>query len=454
MDSNLVLLICPECRCLSPAETAICPHCGGSIGWVRRLPSTSRALSWSQSKTPADGPQLELSAMVRWAVGEGGYRGPADKPLMIPVPGSPDAQVFWGGLSAELTLIVDGQTMDVPVGGPCRYNGVEVVAWLEAVPRSGLRRESAVQKPTRTPYFATGSEVTVGRLDTCMFPLLPPAVAPVHCVLVRMPGDGATDKVRHDDYWVIDNQSEAGTFVNREPVVAHKLKGGDILQVGSFQWMFNESDGFLVPLDHVEGIDVALEDIELCLTDEGGRHRLQIPHLQIGKGEFVAITGPSGSGKSTLLKLLAGVSIDLERGKITADGLEISQNREWYRSILGYLSQEPIVHDELSPRRILRFSQRLRSAQSDESDIEKTLQQLDVPAARWDGRLKRLSGGEEERVRIGSELIAGSRLLLLDEPASGLDRGREKALMRMLRTLSWRGCTVISRHPWRPGRLV
>lgn len=443
MNDNLMLVICPGCRCLSPFEIAVCPRCGRSIGWVRRLPNTSAALTVNPSSAQTSGPRLELSVTVTWAAGEGNFRGPVDRALVIPVPGAPDAHVSWAGRSTELTLAVGGLRKDLVVGHPYRHNGVEILAWLEAVPRPEIRRQTAVQPLSRTPYFARSSEVTVGRHDTCMFQIPPCAVDLVHCVLVRMPDDGTGGGSDPDDYWIIDNQSETGTFVNRESIIAHRLTGGDILQIGAFQWTFNESDGFLLPLDCVGGVALVFEDVELLLSDERGRYGLQVLPLKIAKGEFVAISGPSGSGKSTLLKLLAGVPINVEQGTIRADGRDISKNRGWYRSILGYLSQEPIVHDELTARQILAFSQRLRSAQFDESQIERTLEQLDVPKGRWDGRLKRLSGGEEKRVRIGSELIAGPRLLLLDEPASGLDHVREKALMRMLRTLSWRGCTVV-----------
>ena len=68
---------------------------------------------------------------------------------------------------------------------------------------------------------------------------------------------------------------------------------------------------------------------------------------------------------------------------------------------------------------------------------------MDLQQALWQKKPGHMSGGESQRVRIAAELIAGPQLLFLDEPAKGLDHGREVALMKLLRSLSYQGCTVI-----------
>ena len=89
------------------------------------------------------------------------------------------------------------------------------------------------------------------------------------------------------------------------------------------------------------------------------------------------------------------------------------------------------------------FNAELRGAARNVTQLNRLLSQLGLQEKVRRSKCHNLSGGELKRVRVAAELISEPQLLVLDEPASGLDRGREKDLMRLLRTLSYRGCTVI-----------
>jgi ABC transport system ATP-binding/permease protein len=163
--------------------------------------------------------------------------------------------------------------------------------------------------------------------------------------------------------------------------------------------------------------------------------------VEIPAGQFVAITGSSGAGKSTLLKAIAGLPGSRDSGLVTVDGQNIDEFADWFRSVLGYVSQNEFLPDRLSARQAVYFSGRLRGEAAD--NVDAILLQMGLPRDRWDASIRKLSGGQALRVRTAAELISSPRLLLLDEPGSGLDLQREQHLMKLLRMLSWRGCTIV-----------
>ena len=169
--------------------------------------------------------------------------------------------------------------------------------------------------------------------------------------------------------------------------------------------------------------------------------------LDLVAGEFVAVRGASGSGKSTLVKVLAGLPGLRDSGQIQVieDGQpwDIDDDRGRYRTLLGYVSQDSIVHPQLQPRQALEFSARLRGGPATDSAIEAALRKAEIPRESWTRRIVSLSGGQDKRVRTAAELITRPRLLLLDEPDSGLDGPRQVSLMRHLRSLSFQGCTIV-----------
>lgn len=288
-------------------------------------------------------------------------------------------------------------------------------------------------------------EVILGRdIQQCTHSLHHEQIERLHCVIVRQPG---SEGARNNSYWIADAGTSSGTYINNQRIWCQRLASGDFVQIGPFAWTFSR-DGFLVPAPPVCGIGLILQGVRLYI------HKFAEPlDLQIRKGEFVAVVGRSGEGKSTLLKALLGISGTRRAGKIMAlDGSvkrDVDEERGWYRGVLGYVSQESVLHDRLTPREALEFSAELRGAPKDPQDIEETLrnaellENLNDPESVWDRPIYQLSGGENKRVRTAAELVSQPRLLFLDEPASGLDFEREAGLMRHLRSLSFRGCTIV-----------
>jgi ABC-type lipoprotein export system ATPase subunit len=246
----------------------------------------------------------------------------------------------------------------------------------------------------------------------------------------------------YDCYWIADNSwlegdcSAPGTFVNGRPIITCRLNSGDLLQIGPRAWVYNHAERTLLPVGPIAGV-------ELQLYGVGVGKRLRDVDLHIPRGQFVAVVGPSGGGKSTLMRAVMAAPSTPYRGTILANGKETRKEREWFRGTLGYVSQKDALHGDLTALEAVRFTAMLRGVSSGEPEIKRMLRQVDLPEGSWPTLCRNLSGGESKRVRAAAEMIAQPRLFVLDEPGSGLDDQRETIIMRLLRSLSRRGCTIL-----------
>lgn len=197
-------------------------------------------------------------------------------------------------------------------------------------------------------------------------------------------------------------------------------------------------------LERERGVRVDARGLSKRVAD--GRQVLHDVGLSIEPGQLVAIVGGSGAGKSTLLDALAGVR-PAEQGTVLYDGQDPNLDLAAWRSSLGYVPQDDIIHTELSVAATLRYAAMLRlPAAATEADRERavaeTLDALDL-RERADVRVASLSGGQRKRVSIGVELLTGPRLFFLDEPTSGLDPATSAELLRLLRRLACSGRTIV-----------
>lgn len=174
--------------------------------------------------------------------------------------------------------------------------------------------------------------------------------------------------------------------------------------------------------------------------------------LSVHPGEFVGLLGPSGAGKSTLLNALNGFR-PADEGKVLLNGTSLYKNFDRFRSLIGYVPQDDIVHRTLSVYKALYYAALLRFPLSPDS---KQLEKKDAIKARVmevirtlgleaqaKTKIKRLSGGQRKRVSLGIELLTSPPLLFLDEPTSGLDPGLEEKMMELFHRLAREGRTLI-----------
>jgi branched-chain amino acid transport system ATP-binding protein len=168
----------------------------------------------------------------------------------------------------------------------------------------------------------------------------------------------------------------------------------------------------------------------------GGTAVLHDVSLSVPRGAVVAVLGANGAGKTTLLRTLAGL-LPATAGTITLDGADLARLAVERRVRLGvgYVPQGLGVVAELSVADNLRLGA-LGRAGAEAARALAWVYELFEPLAQRRGlAAHHLSGGERQMLAIGRALVAGPRLLLLDEPSLGLAPETAARIMTLLRTL-------------------
>ena len=276
-------------------------------------------------------------------------------------------------------------------------------------------------------------QVTLGRDPGNAIVLDHPAISRRHAEIVRQGGQSL----------LRDLNSANGTFVNGQRVHGWiPLGAGDVVQIGPYKLVYDL---------HTQGLSASmsrghrLDTIALGKQVSGGRMILSDISLSVQAGEFIALVGGSGAGKSTLLKAMNGFN-PATHGQMLIDGENLYANLGTYRTLMGYVPQDDIIHRELSVRQALWYAAKLRLPDASASEIEARIKDVLEMVEMTQHVAKPvhvLSGGQRKRVSIAVELLAEPDLLFLDEPTSGLDPGLEKKMMFDLNRLADQGRTVV-----------
>jgi ABC-type sulfate/molybdate transport systems ATPase subunit len=175
----------------------------------------------------------------------------------------------------------------------------------------------------------------------------------------------------------------------------------------------------------------------------GGREVLRIDRLDVAAGEQLAVLGPNGAGKTTLLRLLAGLEAPVA-GTVEIDGVQAPQKDLDLRRRIGYATQRPGLLSTTVRRNVelpLRWRGMPRAKQR--TTALAALERLGV-ADLADRPAFALSGGEAQRVSLARALAVDPAVLLLDEPAAGLDaQARVSFLDDLEAALAERTTTVV-----------
>ena len=154
--------------------------------------------------------------------------------------------------------------------------------------------------------------------------------------------------------------------------------------------------------------------------------------FEVNQGDFLGIIGPNGAGKSTLFDSMLGLNTKY-KGTIKFFGEDIKKSKNYLKEI-GYVPQKPIFEKNfpVTVTDVVRMG--LRN-ESDENKIDEILQQLWIHELR-DRRIGDLSGGQQQRVFIAKALITNPKILILDEPVTGIDQQSIDLFFSILRELN------------------
>lgn len=165
-----------------------------------------------------------------------------------------------------------------------------------------------------------------------------------------------------------------------------------------------------------------------------------------GPGKLLGIMGASGAGKTTLLNVLAGLEKP-SQGEILINGFDIHTQKDKIRGVIGYVSQDDLLIEELSVYENLYFNAKLCFAHFTEEQLQQrvmeVLENLGLDQ-RKDLKVgnpldKTISGGQRKRLNIALELIREPAVLFLDEPTSGLSSRDSENVLDLLKELSLKG---------------
>lgn len=165
--------------------------------------------------------------------------------------------------------------------------------------------------------------------------------------------------------------------------------------------------------------------------------------FDIPQGSITALVGPNGAGKTTLMKCLTALLSPLS-GNVIVDGIDVQENpREVHRRV-GFLPDFFGLYDGLSVEQTLKHACLAHEIPLHEvpERVEVTLRQLNLSDKRKNN-VTELSRGMKQRLAIGQSIIHRPRLLILDEPASGLDPEARHSLAELFKELNRGGMTIL-----------
>jgi ABC-type multidrug transport system ATPase subunit len=169
-------------------------------------------------------------------------------------------------------------------------------------------------------------------------------------------------------------------------------------------------------------------------------------HISEGPGKLIGIMGASGAGKTTLLNVLAGLEKP-GKGEILINGFNTNTQKEKIQGVIGYVSQDDLLIEELTVYQNLYYNAKLCFASFSEAELHtrvmEVLENLGLDQ-RKDLQVgnpldKIISGGQRKRLNIALELIREPSLLFLDEPTSGLSSRDSENVIDLLKELSLKG---------------
>jgi heme exporter protein A len=163
--------------------------------------------------------------------------------------------------------------------------------------------------------------------------------------------------------------------------------------------------------------------------------------LSIQQGETVAILGPNGAGKSTLLKVLATL-IKPSSGLVKINGLDLKKDQIEVKKIFGYLPHSSLLYDHYSPLENLIFFGKLYGVKNIEKRATELVKEVGLSFF-INEPVKNFSRGMIQRIAIARAIVHDPKILLLDEPHTGLDQGAISILNNVILSMKEKGSTTL-----------
>jgi ABC-2 type transport system ATP-binding protein len=179
------------------------------------------------------------------------------------------------------------------------------------------------------------------------------------------------------------------------------------------------------------------------LTKRFDRPAVDALDLTVRAGEFYALVGPNGAGKTTTLRMVAGL-LRPDAGSVAIFGIDALREPVAAKQVMAWVSDEPMIYDKLTPLEYLEFVAGLWGIEPriSQACAHELLVSLGL-APHLNERCEGFSKGMRQKVALAGALVHDPRLIILDEPLTGLDAVSARHVKGLLGDRVRAGCTVI-----------
>ncbi len=301
-----------------------------------------------------------------------------------------------------------------------------------------LQNQTHETHPTLIPF--TGNTLSLGRNPETDIVIDKPIVSWHHAQIQRQGGD----------FILTDLDSTNGTFVNGRRI-DEPVRVGPEDEIGVGPYLIKLSPEGVIKQNLQGKFTLEARDVSLAVGKAASRKTLLDGiSFSVFPGEFVGLMAPSGAGKTTLLKTALGYYRPTS-GHVLVNGRNLHREYGSFRTSIGYVPQEDILHGDLTVGQALTYSAKLR-LEKDLSEraiadlVDKVIERLGLFQANnsiRDTKIAHISGGQRRRVNMAIELLIDPSIFFLDEPTSGLSSEDALIVMQLLRDLANEGKIIV-----------
>lgn len=163
--------------------------------------------------------------------------------------------------------------------------------------------------------------------------------------------------------------------------------------------------------------------------------------FEVKKGEIVGLLGRNGAGKSTTMRILTG-SLGATSGKATVGGFDVFERPKDVKRLVGYLPEVPPLYGDMTVASYLRYAARLKGVSDPKAAVQRVVGQVGLSEVSH-RLIEHLSKGYRQRVGIAQALVHEPKVLVLDEPVSGLDPAERQKILQLVADLAAGDTTVV-----------
>lgn len=189
-----------------------------------------------------------------------------------------------------------------------------------------------------------------------------------------------------------------------------------------------DTNGFDI---HVEGLSKSFGSLDALTGID----------LSVGEGEFLTIFGPNGAGKTTLLRILSSLTKPT-KGKVLIAGHDIRKEPQEIRKSVGFISHQPFLYESLSAFENIRFFASMYGISNAGQKAAEVIIKVGLQNRTHD-LVRTFSSGMKQRLAVARAIVHDPKILLLDEPYSGLDQHGTRIFNEMLKLLKTQKRTIL-----------